>query len=272
MMSHHPLKLLAVLAHPDDESLGMGGTLAKYTAEGVETYLLCATRGERGWFGPVEQNPGLTAIGKIRETELSCAAISLGLREVHFLDTVDGDLDQANPAEIVAKIVSHIRRIQPQVVVTFPPDGQYGHPDHIAIGQFCTAALVCAADASYQDPQQLLPHRVHKLYYVVDSKNFVKAVASFMGEISFEVDGVNRTHVGWEEWSITTRINTQAYFEIALKAILCHQSQLATLTGLLDLPRESMLQFLGEGTFVRVYSLVNAGREVEADLFSGLRD
>ena len=58
------LRLLAVFAHPDDESMGMGGTLAKYSAEGVETYLVCASRGERGWFGPQEQNPGLSALGQ----------------------------------------------------------------------------------------------------------------------------------------------------------------------------------------------------------------
>jgi LmbE family N-acetylglucosaminyl deacetylase len=270
-MSYSFYKLLAVLAHPDDESLGLGGTLAKYAAEGVETTLVCATRGERGWFGPEDQNPGLTAIGKIRGEELRCAADCLGLREVHFLDTIDGELDQANPDEVIAKIVTHIRRIRPQVVVTFPPDGHYGHPDHIAIGQFCTAALVCAADAGYRDLQQNLPHRVPKFYYVVDSKDFVQAVASVMGEITFKVDGLKRTHVGWEEWAITTRIDTQAYFETALKAILCHQSQLGSLSGLLELPRERLVQFLAEGTFIRVYSLVNGGRMLEDDLFAGLR-
>jgi LmbE family N-acetylglucosaminyl deacetylase len=66
-----PLKLLAVFPHPDDESLGLGGTLAKYSAEGAETYLICATRGERGWNGPETQNPGLAALGHIREAELS---------------------------------------------------------------------------------------------------------------------------------------------------------------------------------------------------------
>ena len=58
------LKLLAVFAHPDDESMGMGGTLAKYSAEGVDTHLVCASRGERGWFGPEEENPGLESLGQ----------------------------------------------------------------------------------------------------------------------------------------------------------------------------------------------------------------
>jgi len=128
-----PLKLLAVFPHPDDESLGLGGTLAKYSAEGVETYLVCATRGERGWNGPEDQNPGLAALGKIREGELKCAADHLGLKEITFLGYIDGDVDQAIPQQIIAEIVTQIRRIQPQVIITFSLDGNYGHPDHIAL-------------------------------------------------------------------------------------------------------------------------------------------
>ncbi len=110
------LKLMCVLAHPDDESLGMGGTLAKYATEGIETYLVTATRGERGWFGDEKDNPGLEALGKMRETELRNAAQELGIREINFLDYLDGDLDQADPAEAVAKIVTHLRRVQPHIV------------------------------------------------------------------------------------------------------------------------------------------------------------
>ena len=64
------LRLLAIFAHPDDESMGFGGTLAKYSAEGVETYLVCGTRGERGWSGPEQQNPGLEKLGQLRTDEL----------------------------------------------------------------------------------------------------------------------------------------------------------------------------------------------------------
>ena len=87
------LKLLAVLAHPDDESLGNGGVLAKYADEGVEVYLVTATRGERGWFGRPEDYPGPAALGEIRERELLEAADILGIREVSFLDYRDGELD-----------------------------------------------------------------------------------------------------------------------------------------------------------------------------------
>src|SRR4030095_12206927 len=154
------LKLLAVFAHPDDESMGMGGTLARYAAEGVETHLVCASRGERGWFGPEEQNPGPESLGQRREKELENAVRALGMEGLFFLDYVDGEVDQADPAEAIRKIATHIRRIMPHVVVTFPPDGNYGHPDHIAVGQFTCAAVICAADSTYQDPDALPAHSI----------------------------------------------------------------------------------------------------------------
>src|SRR5438876_11750550 len=158
------LKLMCVLAHPDDESLGNGGILAKYAAEGVETYLVTATRGERGWFGNESDYPGPQALGKIREAELLAAARVLGIRRVDFLDYLDGDLDQAPAAEVIAKIVGQVRRVKPDVVVTFGPDGAYGHPDHIAICQFTTAAIVEAASARSLYQRDLSPHAVSKLY------------------------------------------------------------------------------------------------------------
>src|SRR6185295_8747121 len=149
-------RLMCVLAHPDDESLGMGGALAKYAAEGVETYVVTATKGERGRSGSAEP---LTpeAVGRLRHAELHAAARELGVREVSLLGYPDGDLDQANPAEATARIVAHLRRVKPQVVLTFGPDGAYGHPDHIAISQFTTAAIVAAAADGVVVPQ---------LYYI----------------------------------------------------------------------------------------------------------
>ena len=265
------LRLLAVFPHPDDESLGLGGTLAKYAAEGVETYLVCATRGERGWNGPPEEDPGLEAMGRIRKEELRCAVNHLGLRELHFLDYIDAEVDQAVPSEIIAQLTMHIRRIRPQVVVTFSLDGNYGHPDHISLSQFTGAALLCAADGNFCDPSNQPPFSVSKFYHMVDTKLFVDAVREAIGPISMEVDGAERNHVGWEEWAVTTRIDTAAYFDQVWRAILCHQSQLPGYGPMIDLPRETLLKFWGEGTFIRVFSRVNGGRAVEHDLFEGLR-
>src|SRR5262245_42839261 len=135
-----PLRLMAVLAHPDDETLGFGGALAKYQSEDVETHVLTATRGQRGRFGDGTTHPGPEALGRIREAELRAAAKELRVHDVRLLDYMDGSLDQADPKEAVAGIAAHLRRVRPHVVVTFAQDGGYGHPDHIAICQFATAA------------------------------------------------------------------------------------------------------------------------------------
>lgn len=264
-----PLRLLAILPHPDDETLAMGGTLARYAAEGVATFLVCATRGERGWTGPAAENPGPAAVGQMREAELRCAASHLGLREVAFLDCVDGEVDQADPQVIIASLVAHIRRIRPQVVVTFALDGAYGHPDHIALAQFVGAAIPGATGGS--DEGGLPPWRVSKFYYVVDSRQLVADYTALAGPLTIEVDGVVRQHVGWEAWAVTTRIDTRDHFDAVWAALHCHHSQLASFAPLLAAPRETVQRMLGEGTFVRAFSTVNGGRTVEHDLFEGLR-
>lgn len=268
------LKLLAVFAHPDDESMGMGGTLAKYAAEGVETYLVCASRGERGWFGPKEQNPGPERLAQIRTRELENAVKTLGMTGHYFLDYIDGDVDKANHDEAIGKIVTQIRRIQPQVIVTFPPDGNYGHPDHIAVGQFTCAAIVCAADASYGDPENLPAHCVSKLYYMVDGENYISLLAPFMTDMEFPViDHRMRGEIAWKEWMITTRISMADHCQAALRAIRCHESQLPSLGILADMHDDAAIAVLAmQGTFYRAFSLVNGGRKLEIDLFEGVRE
>lgn len=266
------LKLLAVFAHPDDESMGVGGTLTKYAAEGVETHLVCASRGEVGWFGPEEQYPGPERLGQIREEELRCAVKELGITSLSFLDYLDGQVDQANPTEVIGKIVTHIRRIQPQVVATFPHDGNYGHPDHIAIGQFTNAAIVCAADSSYKDSKNLPAFRVSKLYYLVDGENFVNLITPIMGDMTFPVDDQIRGEAPWKEWMITTRIDMAEYCHTAWRAIQCHKSQLAALGALAEMHEDAAVAVLAmQGTFFRAYSLVNGGRKAETDFFEGIK-
>ena len=265
------LKLMCVLAHPDDESLGTGGILAKYAAEGVETYLVTATRGERGWFGSEEEYPGLEALGKIREAELLAAANTLGIRQVDFLDYLDGDLDQAPQTEVVAKIVGHLRRVKPDVVVTFGPDGAYGHPDHIAICQFTSAALLAAADPATPCCSELPAHRVSKFYYLVTMQELASVYQSVFGRLSMLVDGVERTQVAWPDWAITTRVETWDYWRTVWQAVCCHQTQLPAYQVLEHVSEDQHRSLWHSQTFYRAYSLVNGGRQVERDLFEGLR-
>lgn len=264
------LRLMCVFAHPDDEALGLGPLLAKCAAEGVATYLLTATRGERGWAGVPATNPGLAGLGQLREAELRAAAQTLGVREVSFLDYIDGDLDQADPAEAIAKIVQHLRRVRPQVVVTFGPEGAYGHPDHIAISQLTTAALVCAADADY-GAASLPPHRVLKLYFMVDGKEVIREFEAVVGKIAMTIDGVERCALPWEDWAITTRVPTLDHWRTAWAAIMCHATQVPTFAGLAPKVEELAPIVFREQTLYRALSLVNGGRQVEHDVFAGIR-
>jgi LmbE family N-acetylglucosaminyl deacetylase len=266
------LKLMAILAHPDDESMGIGGTLARYAAEGVETYLVTATRGERGWIGEPDANPGLQVLGEIREHELLAATDALGLTEVDILGYIDGDLDQADPREITAKLVGIIRRVRPDVVITFGPDGAFGHPDHIAISQFTYAALVSAADSRYSDEIGSNPeHRVAKLYHKIWTVEEDEIFEAAFGDVVMLVDGGERRAIGWPDWSITARIDTADYWQTCWQAISCHRSQLRVYDQLLALPEEQHRKLWGNQGFARAFSLVNGGRTVERDLFEGLR-
>jgi len=243
--------------------------LAKYAAEGVATYLLTATRGQKGGSGP--DYPGPEALGKIREAELRAAAQVLGLREVRLLDYMDGELDQAPAAEAIAHIVAEVRRVRPQVVVTFGPDGAYGHPDHIAISQFTTAALVAAADAQYAGLSADPPHRVTKLYYMLDTADFIEVVNQTIGEIVMEIDGVARRQVPWPGWAVTTQLEVKEYERTTIAAIQCHQTQIKHFPDLSSLPNEVSGLLWNHATFYRAFSLVNGGRRRETDLFEGLR-
>jgi LmbE family N-acetylglucosaminyl deacetylase len=264
-----PLRLLCVLAHPDDEALALGGLLARYAAEGVATYLVTATRGERGWQGNPAENPGPAALGRLRETELRAAAAVLNLLEVSILGYGDGMLAEADGRETVAVVAGHIRRIRPHVVVTFGPDGATGHPDHIAISQITTAAVLAAAQPQSDAAGSAPPHRVDKLYYLADSRERTAAYDAAFGESAMTVDGIVRRVSGWEPWAITTRVDARTYAQQAWRAIACHRSQLpAGVAERLTAGQHRLLWGVQE--LYRVFSLVNGGRTVEDDLFAGV--
>jgi LmbE family N-acetylglucosaminyl deacetylase len=269
-----PLRLLCVLAHPDDESLGAGGLLAKSAAEGVETHLVTATRGERGRIGA--DRPGPEIAGPLRERELRRAARVLGVAGLELLGYLDGDLDRADPIEASARIAAHVRRIRPQVVVTFASEGSYGHPDHIAISQLTGAALVAAADAGFEPPAGVelpeAPHRVRKLYWMAwDRAAFDGYERAIGGRLAAKVDGVERLATPWPDWLLTARVDAREHWRTVWEAVRCHASQVANYTGFATLTEDEHRELWGRQSFYRVWSLVNGGRQVETDLFEGLR-
>jgi LmbE family N-acetylglucosaminyl deacetylase len=261
------LRLMCIFAHPDDESLGAGSTLASYAAEGVEITLITATRGQRGWSGDPHDNPGPDALGALREQELRAAAETLGIRYLYLLDYMDGDLNQADPFHLSGELATHIRRHRPQVVITFGPDGAYGHPDHIAISQCTAAAIVRAAGRDGEDDAW----HVAKLYYMVESQPLIDIYESLVGPIAMVIDGVERRAFAWPDWMITTVIDGSDHWQTAWRAVQCHRSQLPYFDRLTGLSEVRQRELWGVRTYYRAMSLVNGGREVEDDLFAGLR-
>ncbi|NOZ05366.1 MAG: hypothetical protein GXP41_03290 [Chloroflexi bacterium] len=195
-------KLLAVFAHPDDESFGTGGTLAHYAAQGVHTGLVCATRGEVGEIS----DPALATretLAQVREDELRCAAQTLGVGELFVLDYRDSgmagtsenedprSLVRAASEQVVGRLVGIIRKFRPQVVITFEPNGGYGHPDHIAIHRHTVAAFHAAGDPS-QYPDQGTPWQAERLMYTAIPRSFFVKMRDRLVEAGVDVSGFDR--------------------------------------------------------------------------------
>jgi LmbE family N-acetylglucosaminyl deacetylase len=176
-------RLLAVFAHPDDETFGTGGTLALYARRGVEVHLICATRGEVGE-APTDLK-GFSLVGEMREAELRSAAAILGLSAVHLLDYRDsgmpGSPDNHHPQALAAapvqqvalQVAKYIRQFRPHVIMTFDPIGGYRHPDHIAVHQATKAAFGMASDAAL-DIDDLPAYAPQKLYYATFPRRFLR--------------------------------------------------------------------------------------------------
>lgn len=162
-----PPRLLGVFAHPDDETFCTGGTFAKYAEAGAEIMVLSATRGEAGQIRDSRVATRRT-LPQVREAELRLACKRLGVEHVQCLDHVDGRLCEADPERLVGEIVRAIRSFRPDVVVTFGPDGGYGHPDHIRISEATTrACLDAAVPARFPEhrAEGFGPHSQVRLYH-----------------------------------------------------------------------------------------------------------
>jgi LmbE family N-acetylglucosaminyl deacetylase len=151
-------RLLFVFPHPDDESFACAGTLAKCRDAGHETFLICATSGCKGKSGAFTFTCR-EELARHRERELLQAAEVLGITRTMFYRYPDGALASLDAAEIAGRIAADIIQLQPDVVVTFPPDGVTGHPDHIALSNATEQAV-------RQSEKTLPPNAYCDLYYV----------------------------------------------------------------------------------------------------------
>lgn len=234
--------LLAVLAHPDDESFGMGGTLAYYARRGVQVHLVCATRGEVGDVDP-QFLEGFHSIAERRESELRCAAGILGLAGVTFLDYRDsgmpGSPDNHHPQalaaaplnEVAARVAHQMRLLRPQVVVTFDPIGGYKHPDHIAIQRATVLAFRLAGDPDLDD--ELPTWQPQKLYYHVFPKVFLRLAVRAMRLVGRDPHHFGRNGdidlqalVEEGDFPVHAEIDIRAVRKEKAAAGACHASQL----------------------------------------------
>ncbi len=266
--------LMAVLAHPDDEAFGIGGTLTKYAAEGCDVYLVTATRGEAGQIA--EPDLATTAnLPSVRERELRCACQIYGIHPPRFLDYVDGQLPIVNQGQAVGKLVRIIRELRPQVLITFGPDGIYGHYDHIAVHHWATIAVDLAADPDCFPDQRAdacEPHQVSKVYFRALSEEQVAAMSEGGKPAAVMMDGVPFYFVGRGHDEITTVIDVSDHLEAKLRGIRCHATQVGRHSRFADTPDEVMGEpWFRRETFVLARSTVGWPREVETDLFSGSR-
>ena len=161
------VRILAVFAHPDDEVFCAGGTLAHYAASGAEIMVVSATRGEAGQIRDAKVATRRT-LGQVRAQELQRSCQQLGVQHAVCLDYGDGTLQASDPQALTAHITQIIRTFRPDVVITFGPDGAYGHPDHVAISTITTHAFTLAGDPTYAPDQVtagLAPHTPARLYY-----------------------------------------------------------------------------------------------------------
>lgn len=279
--------LLFVGAHPDDETFGVGGTLAKYTLAGVSVHYACGTRGEVGSVDAALMK-GYESIGDLRWEEMKCAASILGLAGVYHLGYRDsgmpgsadnshaGALAAAPVEEVAGRIVKIIRELRPQVVVTFDPIGGYRHPDHIAIHRATVLAFQATSDPAMY-PAAGLPYRPDKLYYQVMSRNFLKLAVRVLPLFGQDPRryGRNRdidlTSLAAVDFPVHARVKlTKEALELQSKARACHISQVGMTRS-----RLSILVLVSklaghQDSYMRAYP-PPVKRHVEHDLFEGVK-
>jgi LmbE family N-acetylglucosaminyl deacetylase len=256
--------LLAIFAHPDDESIAAGGTLTRHAALGWRTALICATRGERGPISD-ESLADYENLGEVRERELRAACAILGVEWLQFLDLEDGGVAAALGAEAeektLEKIVRAIRELRPQKVITFGPDGLYGHEDHIAIGQLATKACAMAgAPVENAFPQQLrealTAHRVPELYYATVPQGYYSNLIAQLAQSGSETHlwGIPPEQFGVPPEEITLALDITPFLDRKLAALRCHRTQLDDSHAFTKLTRELAVRIFSHEFFRREYA------------------
>lgn len=275
--------LLAVFAHPDDESFGPGGTLARYAHQGFQVHLVCATRGEAG-ASDLDDLGDCEDLACRRQEELRCAADVLGLTAVHILGYRDSGmagsdanehpnaLAQADPAFLAGQIAAWICALHPQVVVTFDSFGGYGHPDHVAMHH-------ATRQAFNRVRRGLLPaeEQPQKLYYTVFPRRALRWAVRVLPLLGRDPSAMGKNQdidlreIAAHETPVTTRIDVRQFYETRQEAGACHSSQLSGPSSIFGwLPKWLVRRLFGTESFYRAFPPFGDSDPLERDLFAGV--
>ncbi|ETK31148.1 N-acetyl-1-D-myo-inositol-2-amino-2-deoxy-alpha-D -glucopyranoside deacetylase [Microbispora corallina] len=266
--------MLLVHAHPDDESIGTGATMAKYVAEGAHVTLVTCTLGEEGEIIPQELAHRAAdrddTLGQYRIGELAAACKALGVTDHRFLGGAGrwrdsgmmGVASNDNPGcfwradleEAADELVKIIREVRPQVLVTYDENGFYGHPDHIQAHRVARLAFQRAADPTLPGGE---PWRIAKFYHTAVPRSVMKRAAEAMREAAVEFwapDDVDDMPFGCADEDVTTEIDARPYVEAKLDAMRAHASQIAV-----DAPWFALSNNIGQQAFGVEHYILRAG-------------
>ena len=274
--------ILAVHAHPDDESISTGGILAKYSEQGFRTALAYGTRGEAGEIlNPqfVSPEQGLN-IEEIRAIELEAAIKVLAVDSVYYLGYRDSGMAgspenhhpqafaRADIDEATTKLVEIIRHVRPQVIVTYNEKGTYLHPDHIMANRVTVRAFQASADPQFKINRALEPWQPAKLYYTAIPLERIRRMYRIAKEQG-EDPGFDPDVLGTKEEKISATVDVRKYLARKLEALNCHQSQLNPNSLFRRMAEEFREEVMGYEHFQCVYGCrINGTRET--DLFEDL--
>ncbi len=282
-------RLLASLAHPDDETFGLGGPLAYYATRGIEVHVICATKGEAGTVFDPTLMEGFNSIAERRVAELECAAKALGLTEIHFLGYRDsgmpGSPDNQHPealmnadeTEVADRIAAIMQKVRPHVVVTFDPIGGYFHPDHIAMHKATTRAFMALREAYEKGEIDWAPAKLYYHFFPRHRLRWLVKIMPLLG-LNPRKAGANKDvdlvaiAEGAKDFRTHALIDYQEVVEKVWEATMCHKSQLHAQQMSW---RERLVRRLSRPSrpvahFMRAYPPVRPGEPVERDLFLGL--
>lgn len=258
--THGPV--LLIFAHPDDESFGCAGTLAALQQRNIPVTLVSATRGEAGEIS----NPTLAnrdSLGAVREAELRDAMRMVGVHDVRFLGFHDSGmagtpenelprtLHQAPLGVVEPLVVTQIRSVQPATVITFGPEGIYGHPDHIRMHDVVLSALTAAAEpVAY--PGIGAPWEVKALYYSAVPREQIQHWSRQQRSPFQQMTPDELNRVGTPQALITTVIDIAPYAELKKRVLAAHRTQMGEGGPYTDLPTDFFDRLLHVESFVRV--------------------